>query len=168
MPEFVNEVVAAQTTIKRRPVYQRYNPTFGDAWGSSVHYEHQGKAYRASAYEMRQRRRALLAEDAAANNPAQGGYKPYEHPEEEFGVRTASSSSGWRSASLKPGPQGTEHNQPSQDEPRQPQTSEGNLPMLIETEPYGGSKPSLPDWNVETPMGQPVGEVHSFPPDFAQ
>ena len=87
MPDFVKYVEAEQSSIKRNPVDWRNNPTLGGAWGSSVHRGHQSKAYRASAHELRQRKRALQAGDAAAYNPASGGYKPFEHPEEEFKSR---------------------------------------------------------------------------------
>ena len=52
VPEFVNDVVDAQSSIRRRPVDWKVNPIWGDAWGSSVHSECQSKAYRGSDYEM--------------------------------------------------------------------------------------------------------------------
>ena len=61
---------------------RRDNPRLGEAWGSSVERRFQSKAYRASAYELRHRKRVMLANEAAEPNPTSGGYKPFEHPEE--------------------------------------------------------------------------------------
>ena len=46
VPEFVKYVEAEQSSIKRKPVDRRSNPTLGGAWGFSVHHEHQSQAYR--------------------------------------------------------------------------------------------------------------------------
>ena len=75
----------------------------------------QSKAYRSSAYELRHRKRDMLANEAAEPNPTSGYYKPFEHPE-EFQVGARAASSGWQSTGLQPGPVGREGYEPSADE----------------------------------------------------
>ena len=156
LPGFVRDVEVEQAAIERKPS-RRNNPRLGELWGSSVEHRYQSKAYRASAYELRHRKRALLASEAADPNPViTGGYKPYEDPEETHHPRAASSV--WPSPAGHPAPVGREGYEPPADELNQPQTSKGSLPLL-------GSEPK-PSTNQPKPNGarpRPVRETHFHP-----
>lgn len=174
LPDFVREVEAEQATIERKPS-RRNNPSLGALWGSSVDHRHQSKAYRASAYELRHQKRALLASEAADPNPdLTGGYKPYEDLNESHHPRVATSV--WRSPTGHPAPVGREGYEPSADELNQPQTTKGALPLVgsesqpgtKEPEPkrrptLSGTGDSLPsfrsyaDWDETTPRGNAGG-----------
>ena len=73
----VTPVKAAMASAKRRPVDRAVKPSLGDSWGKEVRPDYQSKDYRAAAYHMRQRMRELVMDEANANNPFPGWYKPY-------------------------------------------------------------------------------------------